>query len=305
MFTLIQEIKAIRKLQAERKKEEERLAQLKAQGEKLKKQNELAKKKQESVQKVNVKSSQDTVTHTKKTGPGVFVKSFDQILKEKKEHDELSENNPKQKKGKEKIPQKKVEKPVLKKTPAKVVKPTPKPTEEKLKESRPANLGIKTLDQILNEKGGVNGDVGLEEKILLKSTSPSLEKQGELTYVDELRKKNQQKFGVSPLSGKIESATIKDLQEKEISPKRRQEVAQVTEPTDQQKRQKIVQSIPKINTQPIKVPVSPKLLKSPSMDDFDKDLAELGMEIGTDSVDVDGDDDFDKEFNELETLMST
>jgi len=296
----------LKKLQAERKKEEERLAQLKAQGEKLKKQNELAKKKQESVQKVNVKSSQDTVTHTKKTGPGVFVKSFDQILKEKKEHDELSENNPKQKKGKEKIPQKKVEKPVLKKTPAKVVKPTPKPTEEKLKESRPANLGIKTLDQILNEKGGVNGDVGLEEKILLKSTSPSLEKQGESTYVDELRKKNQQKFGVSPLSGKIESATIKDLQEKEISPKRRQEVAQVTEPTDQQKRQKIVQSIPKINTQPIKVPASPKLLlKSPSTDDFDKDLADLEMEIGTDSVDVDGDEDFDKEFNELETLMST
>jgi len=71
----------LRKLQAETKKEEERLAQLKAEREKLERIN---KRKNEQ------KNTQETGRKVTSAGVGTFVKSFDEIIKERKKRKDSS-----------------------------------------------------------------------------------------------------------------------------------------------------------------------------------------------------------------------
>jgi len=328
-----QEEEELRKLQAETKKEEERLAQLKAEREKLERIN---KRKNEQ------KNTQETGRKVTSAGVGTFVKSYDEIIKERKKEKIQADINkqkvsPTQKKAKMEelnnmetgAKMKKADKPI-KKT-EKPIKNTEKPvknSEKSVKKvaqkykpqktetptpSGPITFGIKTLDQIMKEKEVTNNGEEVSTNSKDEMTSTQKVTPATPSYLEDLRMKNQQKFGLSSVFTKNEQTSTNV----DLSPKRKlTEEPKVVQQTEA-KRPKAEQSKVPVTLQ--KAAASPPattpkvaIKKSASvsdLDDFDKELADLGMEISStttnaSSVDVEG-DEFDKEFNELENLMST
>jgi len=248
-------------------------------------------------------------------GVGTFVKSFDEIIKEKAKEEQTA----KYKAGENRVQQKKSEL-AAKNKKGETKKAENKKAENKKAENKedkgkkvagekaksqqtteptgPTNFGVKSFNQIMKERQEAPDNESTEDPA--KSTPPAKSS----TYVEALRKKNQEKFGVSPTTKPLKGETAAKPQAakvvsivKDTSPKRKLTDAPKVGQRTEVKKQKVEQS-PKINIK--------KSISTDNMDEFDRELADLGVDISSTadlSVDVDG-DEFDKELNEIEDLMN-
>jgi hypothetical protein len=206
----------LRRVQAERKKEEDRLAKLKAQREQLEK-----PPKQAAVGGKPVRERKVAVG-------GTFQRTVGDIVKGAAAQDKQKLSTK---------PQKLKVEGGKKDKPTKVVPKMVKPQEP----SGPVSFGVKSLDQIMKEKTvAPNGEDPPKATPLQQPASTVQSKDS--TYLEELRKKNQQKFSPSSQSQKTEQPTKGNPQKTgvpAISPKR--QLAE--EPTQvEQKRQRTEQS---------------------------------------------------------------
>jgi len=309
----------LRKLQLQIQKEEERLAEIKAETKRLEEEKKIKISKPQTlkpqtskpqVSKPQVSKPQKMKSSLKKqspkenSNPGItFVKTLDDIVKEKEK--ERQEKLVKNLGNEKRIPQKvvvekkqsqqKIDKKKSQETEVAKNKPNnnkiAKDSEISKEKEDQGNFGIKSLDQIMKEKKA--SDMIENKKVQLESSKSSLPKMEivQSSFVEEIKKKNHQKFGqLSP----TELSPQKDP-----SPKRKSlESIVPTPPQVEQKRQKVNE----VEAKPVVAKAN--LVKSDSLDELD-DLLDFDVDSsGLNDTDIVM-DDFDKELDELEILIST
>lgn len=205
----------LRRVQAERKKEEDRLAKLKAQREQLE-----TTPKQPAVERKPVRERKVAVG-------GTFQRTVGDIVKGAQE--------------KQKLPAK----PQVV-APANEKKKSKPPKVDKPQEAAgPVSFGVKSFDQIMKEKTVVPNEEDPPKATPAQQPASNIQPK-DSGYLEELKKKNQQKFSASSQSQKTEQPTKVNPPQKKgvpaVSPKR--QLAE--EPKqEEQKRQKTEQSLSK------------------------------------------------------------
>jgi len=211
----------LRQLQEERKKEEERLARLRAEKDNVQRENRNKQQQQEAQknerQKNQMKkqqqlgkqakngpksSSEKPAEQTSSVPQSTFTRSLSDIIKDNKQqkrNDKPSRSIPDRQQRKK---------------------------EESKGEPQKVDFGVKSLDQILKEKQDKEKEGGSNKKESDKSNSPQVEPKKNLSNsrVDELRKKNEQKFKTPttqavPKANEVPSPTTTSTAPKE-APKR-------------------------------------------------------------------------------------
>jgi len=159
--------------------------------------------------------------------------------------------------------------------------------EEPKGEPQKVDFGVKSLDQILKEKQDKEKEGGSNKKESDKSNSPQVEPKKNLSNsrVDELRKKNEQKFKTPttqavPKANEVPSPTTTSTAPKE-APKRVRDTPTSPKVEPTQKKFKVVEA-------PKTTPATASLEELP---DFNDDLDDLGIELdNTDNPVLDGQD---------------